>query len=172
MLGVTRIVLELVILRHCPCPPTLTTRAEKLSRIVEVSLFKREHSQIPADAWSCPTFPPPITSELFDTDSESDAAQSQQMPGALSSPPAPQAPVPVRYVCVRTRPQRGLAGVFALPRPAFDALKRQRDPQGDRNIPPRRRRLPTSSMQAPSPPSRNSSIELLAFHLGRVVIDA
>ena len=55
------------------------------------------------------------------------------MPGAFKPPP-PQAPVPVRYVCVRTRPQRGLAGVFALPRAALDALKRKRDPQGDGNI--------------------------------------
>jgi len=39
-----------------------------------------------------------------------------KMPGAFK-PPAPQAPVPVRYVCVRTRPQRGLAGVFAFGAP-------------------------------------------------------
>jgi hypothetical protein len=38
-------------------------------------------------------------SELFDTDSENDPAQGQQMPGAFKHPPAPQAPV--RYTCVQ-----------------------------------------------------------------------
>ena len=64
----------------------------------------------PANAWSYPSFPPPIQSELFDTDSESDPAQRQQMPGAFK-PPAPKAPV--RYTCVQG-PRRGLAGVFAF----------------------------------------------------------
>ena len=45
--------------------------------------------------WSYPTFPPPIQSELFDTDSESDPAQSQQTPGA-SQPPSPRARVGMR----------------------------------------------------------------------------
>jgi hypothetical protein len=55
--------------------------------------------------------------ELFDTESENDLAQAQQMPGAFKPPRPPSACA----VYVRTRPQRGLAGVFALPRPAFDA---------------------------------------------------
>jgi hypothetical protein len=54
----------------------------------------------PANAWSYPSFPPPIQSELFDTDSESDPAQRQQMPGAFK-PPAPQSAC---AVYVRTRP--------------------------------------------------------------------
>ena len=48
-------------------------------------------------------------SELFDTNSESDPAQSQHMPGASKLP----RPLSACAVCVRTRPQRGLAGVFA-----------------------------------------------------------
>jgi hypothetical protein len=64
----------------------------------------------PVNVWSYPTFPPPIQSELFDTDSESDPAQSQQMLGAFKPPDPPSA----RAVYVRTRPRRGLAGVFAF----------------------------------------------------------
>jgi hypothetical protein len=45
-----------------------------------------------SDVWSYPTFPQPIQSELFDTDSESDPAQDQQMLGASSSQ-SPQVPV-------------------------------------------------------------------------------
>jgi hypothetical protein len=53
--------------------------------------------------WSCQRvklshFSTAAQSELFDTNSESDPAQSQQMPGAFK-PPAPQAPV--RYTCVQ-----------------------------------------------------------------------
>jgi hypothetical protein len=44
MLRVTRVVFELVILRHCHDPPDNSVRGN-LSRIVEVSLFKREHPQ-------------------------------------------------------------------------------------------------------------------------------
>jgi hypothetical protein len=47
MLGVTRVVLELVNLRHCHDRlPDNTIQAGNLSRIVEVSLFKKEHSLI------------------------------------------------------------------------------------------------------------------------------
>jgi len=49
-------------------------------------------------------------SELFDTDPESDTAHSQQMPGAFKPPRPPSACA----VYVRTRPQLGLAGVFAF----------------------------------------------------------
>jgi hypothetical protein len=68
--------------------------------------------------WSCQRvklshFSTAAQSELFDTDSESDPAQSQQMP-ALSSPRPPQS---AGAVYVRTRPQRGLAGVFAFAAP-------------------------------------------------------
>ena len=59
--------------------------------------------------------------ELFDTESENDLAQGQQMPGAFKPPRPPSACA----VYVRTRPQRGLAEVFALPRPAFDAFHRR-----------------------------------------------
>jgi hypothetical protein len=46
MLGVTRVVLELVILRHCHDRlPDDSIQPGNLSRIVEVSLFKMEHSQ-------------------------------------------------------------------------------------------------------------------------------
>jgi hypothetical protein len=45
MLGVTRVVLELVILRHCHDRLPDDSMAGNLSRVVEVSLFKREHSQ-------------------------------------------------------------------------------------------------------------------------------
>ena len=48
-------------------------------------------------------------SEQFDTDSENDPAQIEKVPGAFK-PPAPSA----RAVYVRTRPQRGLAGVFSI----------------------------------------------------------
>ena len=48
-------------------------------------------------------------SELFYTDSENDPAQIEKC-RALSSPPLPSA----RAVYVRTRPQRGLAGVFSI----------------------------------------------------------
>src|ERR1700686_2912910 len=48
--------------------------------------------------------------ELFDTESETDLAQGQQMPGAFKPPRPPSACA----VYVRTRPQRGLAGVFAF----------------------------------------------------------
>jgi len=54
----------------------------------------------PVNVWSYLTSPPPIQSELFDTDSESDPAQRQQMPGAFK-PPAPQSAC---AVYVRTRP--------------------------------------------------------------------
>ena len=49
-------------------------------------------------------------SELFDTDSKNDPAQIQKMPGAFKPPLSPSA----RAVYVRTRPQRGLAGVFSI----------------------------------------------------------
>jgi hypothetical protein len=55
--------------------------------------------------------------ELFDTESENDLAQRSTNAGRFQAPRPPSA----RAVYVRTRPQRGLAGVFALPRPAFDA---------------------------------------------------
>jgi hypothetical protein len=46
MLGVTRVVLELVILRHCHDRlPDNTLQVENLSRIVAVSLFTMEHFQ-------------------------------------------------------------------------------------------------------------------------------
>jgi hypothetical protein len=48
-------------------------------------------------------------SELFYTDSENDPAQIEKVPGAFK-PPLPSA----RVVYVRTRPQRGLAGVFSI----------------------------------------------------------
>jgi hypothetical protein len=103
-----------------------------------------------SDAWSYPTFPPPIQSELFDTDSESDASQSRQMPGRLKLP-KPQRPC---AVCVQdpgeAPPSWGLCfclsgrlrrtfgiddDVFgdALPRPAFDcpALPPIRVPAAD-----------------------------------------
>jgi hypothetical protein len=45
-LGVTRVVLVLVILRHCHAPlPDNSIQTGNLSRIVEVSLFKTDHSQ-------------------------------------------------------------------------------------------------------------------------------
>jgi hypothetical protein len=45
-LGVTRVVLVLVILRHCHAPlPDNSIQTGNLSRIGEVSLFKMEHSQ-------------------------------------------------------------------------------------------------------------------------------
>jgi hypothetical protein len=44
--------------------------------------------------------------------------QSQQIAGRFKLPKPPSA----HTVYVRTRPQRGLAGVFAYPRPVFDAL--------------------------------------------------
>ena len=48
MLGVTRVVLELIILRHCMllCPDD-PLQAGNLAGIVEVRLFKTEHSQRP-----------------------------------------------------------------------------------------------------------------------------
>ena len=46
----------------------------------------------PTDAWSYPTFLPPLLSELFDTDSESDPAHSQHMPGASKPPRPPKRP--------------------------------------------------------------------------------
>jgi hypothetical protein len=67
-----------------------------------------------SDVWSYPTFPQSIQSELFDTDSESDPAQGQQMPGASSSQ-SPQAPA--RYTCVQgpneAAPSWGLCFVCA-----------------------------------------------------------
>jgi len=57
-----------------------------------------------------PTYPRSIQSELFDTALEKNRAESQQMPGAFQPPPPPSA----RAVGVRTRPQRGLAGVFFI----------------------------------------------------------
>jgi hypothetical protein len=49
MLGVTRVILELVILRHCHDRlPDNSIQAENLSRIIEPSLFKREHFQTQA----------------------------------------------------------------------------------------------------------------------------
>jgi hypothetical protein len=48
-------------------------------------------------------------SELFDTDSESDPAQSQQMPGAFK-PPAAQAPV--RYTCVQDPGEASLGSLL------------------------------------------------------------
>jgi hypothetical protein len=59
-----------------------------------------------------PTYPRSIQSEQFATGLEKSWGQSQQMQGAFQ-PPAPSA----RAVCVRTRPQRGLAGVFAFGAP-------------------------------------------------------
>ena len=50
-----------------------------------------------SDVWSYPTYSPPIQSELFDTDSESDASQSRQMLGRLKLP-KPQRPC---AVCVQ-----------------------------------------------------------------------
>jgi hypothetical protein len=46
MLGVTRVLLVLVILRHCDDPlPDHSFQVENLSRIFEASLFKIDHSQ-------------------------------------------------------------------------------------------------------------------------------
>jgi hypothetical protein len=106
------------------CSPVLAIRRpfrverdgipDLMSRLsyVEVSLFKRERSQVPPTVWSYPTFPQSIQSELFDTDSESDPSQSQQIAGRLKLPKPPGAP----EVYVRTRPQRRqhLAGVFCF----------------------------------------------------------
>jgi hypothetical protein len=111
MPGVTRVVLELVILRYCHDRlPDDSIQAGNLSRIVEVSLFKREHSQVPPMRGVILLFHRRFR-ELFDTDSESDASQSRQMPGRLKLPKPPGA----RAVSVRTKPQRRqhLAGVFA-----------------------------------------------------------
>ena len=88
----------------------------------EVSLFKTDHSEKSrgATGMEMGQYPKRVTHpcELFYTESENDLAQGQQMLGAFK-PPAPQSAC---AVYVRTRPQRGLAGVFALPRPAFDAI--------------------------------------------------
>ena len=97
-------------------------------------MFKRKHSQTqkggagsgglvtsadmrcrfglfgPVNVWSYPTFPPPIQSELFDTDSESDPAQRQQMPGAFK-PPAPKRPCGIRAYKTPARPRWGLCFV-------------------------------------------------------------
>jgi hypothetical protein len=57
MLGVTRVVPELVILRHCHDRlPDDSIQAENLSRIVAVSLSKREHSQVPPTRGVIPLF--------------------------------------------------------------------------------------------------------------------
>ena len=64
----------------------------------------------PANVWSYPTFPPPIQSELFDTDSESDPAQRQQMPGAFKPPPPPKAPV--RYTWVQDPGEASLGSLL------------------------------------------------------------
>ena len=56
-------------------------------------------------------------SELFDTDSESDPAQSQQMPGAFK-PPAPQAPV--RYTCVQDLSEASLGSLLLCVAPHSD----------------------------------------------------
>jgi hypothetical protein len=56
--------------------------------------------------WSYPTFPPPIQSELFDTDSESDPAQNKCR--ALSSPPPPKRPCGIRAYKTPARPRWGL----------------------------------------------------------------
>ena len=47
--------------------------------------------------------------ELFDTESENDLAQGQQMPGAFK-PPAPQAPV--RYTCVQDLSEASLGSLL------------------------------------------------------------
>jgi hypothetical protein len=47
--------------------------------------------------------------ELFDTESENDRAQGQQMPGAFK-PPAPQAPV--RYTCVQDLSEASLGSLL------------------------------------------------------------
>jgi hypothetical protein len=54
-----------------------------------------------------PLFPPPIQSELFYTDSESDPAHSQQMPGALKPRP-PKRPCGIRAYKTPARPRWGL----------------------------------------------------------------
>jgi hypothetical protein len=62
----------------------------------------------PVNEWSYSTFPPPIQSELFYTDSESDQAQSQQMPGAFKPPPQ----APVRYTCVQDPGEASLGSLL------------------------------------------------------------
>ena len=74
--------------------------------------------------WSYPTFPPPIQSELFDTDSESDPAQSQQMLGAFK-PPAPKRPCGIRAYKTLARPRWGLC--FCVREDALDPIGMARE---------------------------------------------
>jgi hypothetical protein len=73
----------------------------------------------PANVWSYPTFPPPIQSELFDTDSESDPAQRQQMPGAFKPPRPPKRLCGIRAYKTPARPRWGLCFVCGGSRPPY-----------------------------------------------------
>ena len=90
MLGVARIVLELVILRHCRVPHLNRNGGKSVAHRRGESVQNGTLSG-PAGVRSYPTFPPPIKSELFDTVSESDPSQSQQIAGRLKLPKPPGA---------------------------------------------------------------------------------
>jgi hypothetical protein len=92
MLGVTRVVFVLVILRHCHDPPTLTTQDGNLPRIVEVSLFKREHSQVPPTPGVIPLFHRRLRVSYLIQIPKMNRVKVNRC-RALSGPQAPQAPV-------------------------------------------------------------------------------